>query len=296
MNEEHQCSYHFESGDMKYDYLQQKNCKKPETCNFAIGFSQNFTCENNTYTSKFYDTHSCALPDDCFSANCTEKKCVGFPENTTCVSTDQCKIGYFCNTTDEDVAKRTCTRQLIKDSNCTSTIQCINSLGCHTTCIEFFSLDDGTEVKSNDSRLCKSNKLADGKCVSSKKTQDNCAAKDVNARTCFITIGDQNTTAVCQCGLSDTDKQYCPLATSDTVWQDQISALKSNINKSTKRHSSERNNFEMSSSEAKDDARADNWPKLEGADSCLMNVYLSSNKLAVSIVFTLVLIAFAVLF
>jgi len=165
--------------------------------------------------------NTCAHGWECKSGSCTGNK-----TNEACSRNEDCVVGNYCNVTK-------CLKQVAKGGKCENTFQCVNTAFCNTTCQDYYSLAEGTDVSLLDSpeSACKFGstiKNKEGKTVCNKISyQDTTKAESKshlapciagNETACNYRNIDNSTFSVtCQCGYNDKGNAYCPAAHADTA-------------------------------------------------------------------------------
>ena len=131
-------------------------CGKGKTCQYqsSPAYAQ---CVKVKYLSLEGD--KCTVPSECLSGNCNQGKCAYTEDGGECTSDKQCKVGSYCNTSEDK-----CAKYLAKDADCSASgVKCRPGLTCaNSKCVINYSLDNG-EVSEEDTG-CKSGESYDGKC------------------------------------------------------------------------------------------------------------------------------------
>lgn len=202
-----------------------ENMLEPKENFYMIGECLNKT--NDLSNIEKLPGEPCSLNESCENQQlCTNFVCPGFQKDETCVSTDQCFKGLFC---DENINK--CIPQLESGELCKSTYDCLNNLVCYLgVCTKYYTQLDRTiiprEKKDMFSHfICQSGfaiKLDDGDymCITGyylrngKKVEEDLVECVPNSKefNCDIYFdGEVVENYECTCGYNKEGKSYCPV-------------------------------------------------------------------------------------
>lgn len=167
-----------------------------------------------------YPGEYCKKDQHCLSGDCDTKNkvCRGVKLDGECTGHDECAPGLRCHL---DV----CKPQLeVGETGCLSYNDCVNHATCHIesgfsgTCIEFFSLPDGSEVKDcydNQSYSCSSGSCFKtshfnhhGVCIDAPKS-DHFPQECLGNSDCKGKSKDYEFESVCNCGKNSEGTSYC---------------------------------------------------------------------------------------
>lgn len=166
-----------------------------------------FYCVSNDELPNVHH-ENCTLNSHCASGNCTDKKCIGIEENSTCVSTNQCKSQTYC-----DATKKICVKQK-KNESCLIDEECVNYQGCHNgTCLEYWNLPPLSPViQERAEEFCSTGFAFKGVCltlINNEKIPHQCSD------TCHYTLleyaDNYNDPDKCVCGYNSLGNSYCQL-------------------------------------------------------------------------------------
>ena len=142
------CYYYIsDSKKESNEYAIFDKCGKGKYCN------NDGICIKNPQQIK--NGKSCNYNEDCLSGSCINKKCVVAKEGEKCEESINCEAGLICYTDSNDVSK--CVKPA-KEGEKPEKTRCMSGLVKDNDgkCAKYGILDDGTELKSGNTLLCKS--------------------------------------------------------------------------------------------------------------------------------------------
>ena len=231
-------------------YINPSKCGEGEECNFDqrlvfTNWFYNATCrpkvlspfrekDNNFLSSKkqkkLLPGEDCTLTEGCLEGafddigKCINAKCTGHGFNETCRRDSDCLIGLYC---DDNLL--VCQNQKGLGEKCNSHYDCKNNFLCmNKTCLEFYSLPNGTYLEPKKGKyfksLCKYEFINEktNQCIDSleyynvlpENIDENGFVKCNLNQMCNYTSGGNWTvyTKSCECGYNKEGQGYCPLS------------------------------------------------------------------------------------
>jgi hypothetical protein len=253
----------------------------------AIFDSQNQTCVTLSAPKGLVEGEICSNNTNCASNICNSPKCQGLAANAVCTDHAQCGIGYSCASSSNNTEVKNCKLQGKLGESCDSDYDCQNNLGCYhknKTCVQYLSLLDGSQVNDFEDMLCQNMKAVKGHCVSTKLLQDSDECTAINGtlqqkceyNATGLPSGNETTFKTnCQCSKAFANKNFCEYDTINPNWQKYISKLVEYFNNHAQgKHTKKR--FEYDSDLNKMSLTVGQYPQYKDADSCIINLELSS--------------------
>lgn len=244
INVNEECSKIVDNGEM---YILSK-CGNYQYCPFLI---DNPKCRRFNKKFKKYINGNCSNNDECFEGlKCEEDICVNSIDTDLCTDHSNCKIGEFCNKVKPEDSIGKCERQ--SDTICKNDFECFNDHGClNGKCIEYFSLDDNSEVgilKEDQGiySFCKSGYVLDNHCRKLKlNTDKECKKGEICHKDCTSNSNcsyqyefesrmyNKDIPEYCDCGYNSQGNKYCKILYDENLiktYKDTILQLLSNKN------------------------------------------------------------------
>ena len=227
---------HNENGEDLNVYVNEKKCDLGYECKFDFNKIINNWEFNQTCEFKYpLNKKKFQLPGEkCNNNNlrclrgkfkdvgqCINGICSGRKLNDICKTHQDCQIGLFCNS-----ETHKCEELKKKGEKCNHINECQNNLMCmNNTCIEYYSLPEGTYLQKNNGylfkELCKfglfneftNQCLGEIKYHNSMKNIDNNGFVECNlGEDCVYNSGNKIISTKCECGFNKEGKSYCPLS------------------------------------------------------------------------------------
>jgi hypothetical protein len=214
-------------------------CKKEDVCvvppkpweAFADATTKlEYVCDKQlTPTTQLrYPGEACSADIDCFQSkhdqitgHCKDGKCAGLDKDAKCEEHGQCPVGYYCGKNLPDDKDKACKEQKKDNAQCSSSLECINTLLCHAgTCsVKPYSLPLGTRVDGSyfpTDMYCQLGYAYKGVCSSLNQTDT--TSKDMDyLKQCnygdvctYTNNGIETVTLPCECGYNENGYGYCP--------------------------------------------------------------------------------------
>lgn len=191
----------------------------------ANGESKGY-CEVPSRKMRVYNGDNCEDDDDCLHGICIKDRCTGSLENELCDIHENCAIGYAC-------INNKCSKLRRLGESCETSLECEYNKVCYNnSCIDAFSLPDGTEVKNNEIErgelFCKSGGIyKDDKddYICGIFTNLNETCKD----SCYYKLSNKSIINIpenCQCGYNKDRQKYCVLGPGNAIYQKFIEVKK----------------------------------------------------------------------
>ena len=144
-----------------------KACGKGKTCKYTDGGA--YACVKRKTLLEEGD--KCITDEECQSDLCKDKKCTVLKDGDTCEDDENCGNGSYCKQPKDSTGSYTCAKYLAPGADCDTSedpyAKCTIGYTCvqagdstKKTCVQYYSLDDGTIINDGDddsNKACKSN-------------------------------------------------------------------------------------------------------------------------------------------
>lgn len=169
-----------------------------------------------------YPGGKCEINQDCLGRVCSNKVCIGSDAGQRCSKTSECTFNLAC-------INGICTALMSHGITCSSDEACRRDMGCYKgTCTEYFSLDDGINIKNYTQFYCKSGYALDGTCIRLKNKDTSILNCDTNFPCNYTdSLGKEHNLDTCNCGYNQLKSTNCMLGSENNAdFQNYIRHLK----------------------------------------------------------------------
>jgi len=183
-------------------------CKESKVCDI-YNILEDAKCKATYSYPLKYPGEYCHHNGECFSFRCDNysKRCIGNPGGKECESDANCSNGLYCSD------KNLCTQTKQDGQMCSEFEKCAAHLVCSKgTCTPMLSLENGE--RTDLPFACKSYFVLDGVCKEGPKLRreendPESGPIPCNRGNCTYLLGESELVEPCQCGMTETEEQYC---------------------------------------------------------------------------------------
>ena len=225
----------------------------------------------------------CVNDTVCISGKCSGGVCQGKKETEDCENTYDCNIGLYCK-------DKKCKKVLAVNDTCTDEDECgYDSLCYDGKCQKMLSFPSGTQITSSlYTFLCETNKVIyiEGKYYCGTTTligtEKECKGEQTSCKY-TAKYGDVTTEIeeVCKCNAQYKDKKFCPIGSTDKIFQDGIKAFQNHLTNSAPNHHITWKLSPRNYEDRRPIAIADFSPLYDDLPECLYDAFLSTNYVKV---------------